>query len=63
MRPNVVRELSNGVRELAALQPGAFPYLGETSGYLLTLNLDDRFAWGLEVILDGLERRLAADQA
>ena len=49
--------------ELAALRPGAFPSLMEATGYLVTLNLDDRFAWGLEVVLDGLERRLAAGQA
>ena len=49
--------------ELAALRPGAFPSLMEATGYLVTQNLDDRFAWGLEVVLDGLERRLAAGQA
>lgn len=48
--------------ELASLQPGAFPSLAETGDYLVTLNLDDRFAWGLEVVLDGLERRLAAER-
>lgn len=45
--------------ELAALPRDRFPRLGEVTPYLVTLNLDDRFAWGLELVLDGLEVRLA----
>lgn len=44
--------------ELEALPAEAFPHLGEASPYLTTLNLEERFAWGLECILDGLALRL-----
>lgn len=47
--------------EVAALRPGAFPHLAEVRDHLVTLDLDDRFAWGLEVVLDGLERRRVAE--
>ncbi len=49
--------------ELAALPPAQFPSLVESTGYLVSLNLDDRFAWGLECVLDGLEIRLAQQLA
>lgn len=45
--------------ELAALPRDRFPHLGEVTPYLVALNFDERFAWGLELVLDGLEVRLA----
>jgi TetR/AcrR family tetracycline transcriptional repressor len=48
--------------ELATLPPDAFPRLGEVSDHLTTMRLDERFDWGLERILDGLELRLAVSQ-
>jgi TetR/AcrR family tetracycline transcriptional repressor len=49
--------------EIEALPAEKFPYLGEVSFYLTTLNLEERFAWGLECILDGLALRLDQQQA
>ncbi len=49
--------------ELAALPPNEFPHLGEATPYLVRLNLDERFAWGLELVLDGLEVRLARQRS
>lgn len=46
--------------ELAELPPEAFPHLAEASSYLTTMNLDERFDWGLECILDGLQLQLAS---
>lgn len=45
--------------DLDDLAPEAYPRLAEVTGYLTTLNLDERFEWGLECILDGLAVRLA----
>ncbi len=44
--------------ELTALPEEEFPHLAEARPYLTTLNLDERFDWGLECLLDGLELRL-----
>ena len=44
--------------ELDELGPDRFPHLAEVAGYLTTINLDARFTWGLDCILDGLEHRL-----
>jgi hypothetical protein len=49
--------------EIEALPSDVYPHLGEVSHYLTTLNLDERFAWGLECILDGLALRLDQQRA
>jgi TetR/AcrR family tetracycline transcriptional repressor len=46
--------------ELAALPEPQFPRLAEATPYLVAMNLDERFAWGLELIIEGLATRLAA---
>ncbi len=49
--------------ELAGLPPESFPHLAEASSYLTAMDLDERFDWGLECLLDGLELRLAGSPA
>lgn len=48
--------------ELADLPAQTFPHLTEAAQYMTAMNLDERFDWGLECILDGLEMRLAGSQ-
>jgi TetR/AcrR family transcriptional regulator, tetracycline repressor protein len=43
-----------------ALSPDEYPNLAALSGYLAERDLDRRFEVGLQIMLDGLERRLAA---
>jgi TetR/AcrR family transcriptional regulator, tetracycline repressor protein len=49
--------------ELAALPREGFPHLDEVSGFLVAMDLDERFDWGLTCLLDGLEARRAAATA
>lgn len=42
---------------LAALSPEEFPTLRSLAGHLLTDNADERFSFGMEVLLDGLEMK------
>jgi hypothetical protein len=54
------RRADDAARALAALPPDAVPNVTWAAGDLFAGTLDDRFAFGLEVVLDGLETRLAA---
>ena len=45
---------------LAALELGAFPRLAEAAGELFAGTAEDRFEYGLAVLLDGFAARLAA---
>ena len=49
--------------ELAGLPQESFPHLAEASAHLTAMDLDERFNWGLECLLDGLELRLAGPHA
>lgn len=49
--------------ELAGLPRESFPHLAEVSAQLTAMDLDERFDWGLECLLDGLALRLAGPPA
>ncbi len=55
----------DGGRDRRARRPpgGAFPAARRGGGYLTAMDLDERFDWGLECLLDGLELRLAGSRA
>ncbi|MFI2752256.1 TetR/AcrR family transcriptional regulator [Cellulomonas sp. P22] len=57
-----VEAMADVSAELADLPPEAFPHLAEASHYLTTMDLDERFDWGLECILDGLALRVTGSQ-
>ncbi len=44
---------------LATVPPGEYPYLATLAAYLVHPDQDHRFEVGLQILLDGLERRLA----
>jgi AcrR family transcriptional regulator len=54
------RRADDAARALGALPPDVAPNVTWAAGELFAGTLDDRFEFGLEVVLDGLEARLTA---
>ncbi len=52
--------LFQGPQSLADLPGSQYPNLVALAGQIMNPSMDDRFRFGLTIILDGLERRLTS---
>jgi TetR/AcrR family transcriptional regulator, tetracycline repressor protein len=54
---------NEGPQSLAELSPAEYPTLAALAGQIMNPSMDDRFRFGLRVLLDGLEQRIKKDSA